>query len=258
MGEMFGKSKAIRRWYRNLIAGLCGFAVAFALLIVVWRVQDYMPAWFAKLLLFAFPLPVACGFAVGFISPRRAIAWAPLWSGIFGLMLLSALSCGIHDVGAALSSVRIVCIFAGALISAGAGLMGQWAAHRGYVVVSILGLVLICCLLSGLGYMLFTNQMRVFERDVKPEVILEADRDFIAMPAAMEWKCERQFSSGNYVLTSTLNGHRIALVAPAGSRSLSYIDLLYDGRPRGSSLRGRGARVSQEVGRTRRIPGGPG
>lgn len=224
MDEVIGKSKASRRLLRNLIAGLCGFVVAFVLLMAGLRVQDYVPAWFVKVLLFAAPLPLACGLAVGLVSPRKAIAWAPLWSGIFALMLLAWLSGGVHEVGMALSPARVACVFAGALLSAGAGLLGQWAAHRGHVMLSILGLALICCLMCGLGYLLYLNQMQVYERDAKPQVIMEADRDLIALPATMEWKCERRFDDESYTLTSTLNGRAIVLVAPAAAPSLSHVD----------------------------------
>ena len=224
MDEVVGKSKTGRRLARNLVAGLCGFAVSFALLLAALRVQDFLPAWYVKLLMFAIPLPVACGLAVGFVSPRKAIAWAPLWSGTCALLLVGVLSGLVRDMEVALSPARIAGIFGAAILSAAAGLLGQWAASRDRVTMTSLGLVLLCCLMGGIGHGLFTGELRGVEREVVPQVLLEADRDYLALPRSMQWTCRRQLPTGCYVLSSMLNGRPIRICISARARSLSYVE----------------------------------
>jgi len=228
--DVVSKSKTSRRLFRNLTAGLSGFIVALAVLLLTLRVQDYVPAGFVKLLLFVFPIPVACGLAVGLVSPRRAIAWAPLWSGIFAILVIALLSGALHETVSAASPARIAWMLAGALLAAMAGLFGQWAAQHSYVGKSILALSLACCLLGGVGCLLFGNQKQIYERDAVPQVLLEVDRNYIALPRGMDWDCRRELASESYVLTSRLDGKLIRVFAAPDAPAVRHIEYEQTGR----------------------------
>ena len=234
MNDVFSKGKTSRRLFRNLTAGVSGLIVALALLLLTLRVQDYVPPGFVKLLLFVFPMPVACGLAVGLVSPRKAIAWAPLWSGISAILMLALLSGALHETVWASSPARIAWMLAGAVLAAMAGLLGQWVAQHSYVGKSILTLCLACCLLGGVGCLLFRNQKQTYERDVVPQVLLEVDRDYIALPRGMDWECRRELASESYVLRSRLDGELIRVFAAPNAPAVRHIE--YELRGRGVDL----------------------
>ena len=234
MDEVIGKGKASRIILRNLIAGLFGFAVAFALVAVVLRVQDFLPSWYVRLLLFALPLPLAGGLAVGLVSPRKAIAWAPLWSAIFAVMLLAALSSLLHEVSAALSPMRIACIFAGAAICAGSGLLGQWVVGRGHVGKSVLVIVVVSLVLGGVGCILFQSHVKAFQRESVPQLVLEIDRDYISVPVNVDWNCRAHTGEGCYELACRRSGSSFRFYALADGSDISYIR--YEAKAAGADI----------------------
>lgn len=224
MRDVVDNSKASRMLFRNLILGLSGFAVSLALSLLTLRVQDYLQPGLVNALIFLFPLPIACGLAVGLVSPHKAIIWAPLWSGIFTLLLIALLSSELHNAGAALSPARIAFTFAGIALSALAGLLGQWAVTRGYVGKLILALIVSCCLLGGICYWLLEHQMQVYERVVVPQALLEVDRDYIATQIGAKWTCERQIDTGSYLLSSRLYKWPVRVLVAADGPMLRYVE----------------------------------
>ena len=187
-------SKANRRLLRNLLAGMAGLAAATAFVIVTVWLQDYGSLTFVKISLFVFPVPVACGLAVGLISPRKAIVWAPLWSSIFALLFFAVLVGSIHEVGAAFSADRLAYVGAGVVLAALAGLAGQCANERGFAGKMVGAFLLACSLMGFAEYALVKRQMGVFERQEKPRIVLRVDRDYIRGAKALDWNCERRLA----------------------------------------------------------------
>jgi hypothetical protein len=233
-----GRIKAGRRLLRNLLTGLWGFAVALALLLLSMRVQSYLPGWSVMVVLCVFPFPAACGLAVGLVSPRKAIAWAPLWSGVFGLLLIALLSAMVRDE-ASTSMGRIAWMLAGTLVAAGSGLVGQLASERYCAGKSIFVIIAACFLLAGAGRILLQCQMTAYERDMEPQVLLEVDKDYVFLPRGMEWECRRNLPSGSYVLTSVLNARQIRVFAAPRLAAIDHIE--YDRKGRGVRVAGRKA-----------------
>lgn len=223
MDDVLAKSKTGRRIARNVVAGLCGFTAALALALLTLRAGGFLPAWFAVVVVYLLPVPVACGLAVGFVSPKRVIAWAPLWSCIFAV-LMSAMLCGAHPFAEISWSIVIGLTAVGALVAALSGYAGQHAAERGYVARFVLALIVACCVMGGAGYMLLQSQERSFVLDGKPQVLLELNRDYLALPRGMDWSCRREIATGSYVLTSQLNGQPMRAYAHAGATALRYVD----------------------------------
>jgi|GEM_PF-1482750 len=223
MDNVLAKSKTGRRIARNVAAGLCGFAAALALALLTVRAGGFVPVWFSVLVIYGLPLPVACGLAVGFVSPKKLIAWAPLWSCIFAV-LISSMFCGAQQFADVPWSLILVFVVAGALLAALAGYAGQQAAHKGYVAKSVVGVVVVCCAAGAVGYGLMQSQERAFLRVGRPQILLELDRDFLALPRGMGWSCGRDFEAGSYVLTSRLNGQPMRVYAHADATALRYVD----------------------------------
>ncbi len=223
MGDVFVKSKFGRRIIRNTIVGLCGFAAALTIVLLTMHVGKFVPAWFSMLVVYCLPLPVACGLAVGFVTPRKAIAWAQLWSGIL-FVLISSLFCGMRPFEDAAWSTVILLTIAGAIIAAMSGYAGQKAAERGYTGRFALVLLVLCAIVGGSGRMLMENQKREFLLDGKQHILMELDRDYFALPRGMDWSCDRVISHGSYVLTSQLNKQPMRIYAHVQARALRYID----------------------------------
>lgn len=190
------------------MAGLAAAAV-FAV-VAVW-LQDYSSLTFVKISLFVFPVPVACGLAVGMVSPRKAIVWAPLWSSVFALILFAVLNRSIHEVGAAFSPDRLAYMAAGVLLAALAGLVGQYASDRAIAGKAALAFLVLCGGMAYVEYSLVGRQMHIFERDEKPAVLLRLNADYIHLPAGLDWRCERSLSD-RYRIWAYLDGAEISVV----------------------------------------------
>ncbi|OFX13742.1 MAG: hypothetical protein A2Z18_10700 [Armatimonadetes bacterium RBG_16_58_9] len=219
MSTVKGISKANRRLIRNLVAGTAGLTAATIFVVVTVLFQDYSTLSFVKISLFVFPVPVACGLAVGLISPRKAIVWAPLWSCIFALLFFAVLLGSIHDVSAAFSPDRLAYVGAGLLLAALAGLAGQYASERSLVAKVIAIFLLSCCLMGLLEYALVVRQMGVFESEEKPRIVSSLDRDYISGASALDWQCER-YPTDRYRLTATWRGGEIAVVVRSALPSM--------------------------------------
>lgn len=200
--------KVKKQLFRNLAAGLAGLAVASLFVLVTAWLQDYLSDAFLKVSLFVFPTPVACGLAVGLVSPRRAIVWAPLWSSIFALMLFSLLLGSIHDVGAAFSHDRAAYMAAGVALAALAGLLGQYASARGIARWVVLAFLVSCTGMAGMEYVLVNNEMRAFTHERLPEIIAELNENYIAVSRNLDWRCER-CPANFYRVTAHLSGDEL-------------------------------------------------
>ncbi|NLN76050.1 MAG: hypothetical protein GX139_07040 [Armatimonadetes bacterium] len=212
------------RLQRNLTVGLLGILTAVVFLYFVIRYQAYLPGYIVKSALCVFPVPVAFGLATGLVSPRRAIAWAPLWSGVFSLLVIAVVSTAITRAPIN-PSERIAWAAAGALIGAGLGIVGQLLAARSYAGRSVLAFMLSCCVLAVILGGLLRNQMAAFVDNSVPQILEEVDKDIIELPSDMKWQCLRDVAHGMYVLTSSLDGKPIRIYAipdPAGAEHIDY------------------------------------
>lgn len=222
MDDVSAKSKTGRRIARNVVAGLCGFVAALALALLTLRVGVFVPMWFSVAVVYLLPLPVACGLAVGFVSPKKVIAWAPLWSCILAV-LISAVACGARAFSALSLSTMIAFTAAGAVVAAASGYAGQLAAERGHVAKSVLALLVICAVMGSVGYLLMQNRQQDFLAKGKAQVLLELDRDYFALPKGMRWSCRRQIATGSYVLTSWLNHRAMRVYTRPDATALRYV-----------------------------------
>ncbi len=179
------------------------------MIVTVWF-QDYSSLTFVKVSLFVFPVPVACGLAVGMVSPRKAIVWAPLWSSIPVLILFAVLGCSIHEVGAAFSPDRLAYMGAGAVLAALAGLVGQRASERGVAGKVAVAFLVLCGGMAYAEYSVVSRQMHVFERDKMPAVLTQLRTDYIDFAAGLEWRCDR-CPSDRYRLSAYLDGTEISV-----------------------------------------------
>lgn len=197
---------------RNLAAGIVGLAAAAALVLVTLRLQDYGTPAFLMVALFIFPVPVACGLAVGLVSPRRAIVWAPLWASIFTLLLFAVLPGGIHDASLALSGWRVGFTIAGVGLAALAGLAGQEASRRGLTKKTVACFVALCCLMALAEYLVIGQSMHEFERTVRPQVLWELDRDYLQVPKDALWTCTRSLRDDCYLFSARIRGARLSVL----------------------------------------------
>ena len=220
-------SKANRRLLRNLLAGMAGLAAATAFVVVTVWLQDYGSLTFVKISLFVFPVPVACGLAVGLISPRKAIVWAPLWSSVFALLFFAVLVGSIREASAAFSPDRLAYVGAGALLAALAGLAGQCASERGFAGKMVAAFLLACCLMGFVEYALVTRQMGVFEREEKPRIVRHVDRDYIRGAQMLDWSCERRLA-GRYRLSATWRDADISVLVRTSLPAM--LGITYEGR----------------------------
>ena len=203
--------KARKRLFRNLLAGMAGLTAAAVFVVVTVWLQDYSSLTFVKISLFVFPVPVACGLAVGLVSPRKAIVWAPLWSSVFALILFAVLIGSVHEVSAAFSPDRLAYVGAGAVLAALAGLLGQYASERGMAGKAVAAFLVLCGGMAFAEYSLVGRQMHVFERDRMPAVLLQLETDYIQLPKGLDWRCERSLSDG-YRISAELDGTELSVL----------------------------------------------
>lgn len=218
-------SKTNRWLFRNLLIGGTGFIAAMILVLVVLRLKNFLPSGYGQILLFIFPLPVACGMAVGLVAPRKTNAWAPLWSAVFILLLFALISGVICD--SSIKSSIFVCT--GVLLAALSGLIGQYANDLGYAGKSVAVILLLCCAVGFITCKLLALQMQSYERDSIPQVLLELNRDYINTPRDLDWKCMRSISDGCYKLSAELNGRKLIVMADANGPAVIGVRYFYPG-----------------------------
>ena len=212
---------------RNLLAGAAGLATAAVLVLAVLRLQYYVTTSYLVFSLFIFPVPVACGLAVGLVSPRRAVVWAPLWASIFALLLFALLAGGVEDAGAAMSPWRIAYVAAGVALAAFAGLVGQEASRRRHGSRVVVVFLFLCAVLVYVGNASLERKMREFGRDSAPVVHRIVNRDYIAVPDDAVWTCERRPESGYYSLSTTVLGETLVVLTSTDAPRIVglYLDI---------------------------------
>ncbi len=140
------------------------------------RFQAFCGAAYTMFVVFAFPVPVAVGAAVGLLSPRRGLASPSVWACIAGAVLATLLSGAVEDVAAIRSPIRVAGIAAAAAIAALSVSAARQAADRGMSVrfsaVVLLGIL--ATALSGCGAA--TLGIQAFQTHIAPQVLLELDR----------------------------------------------------------------------------------
>lgn len=224
---------------RNLLAGAAGLSAAATLVLVTLWFQDYSQPMFLMVSLFVFPVPFACGLAVGLISPRRAILWAPLWSAIFAVLLFALLHGGIHDARVALSPWRLAFMGYGTVLAAIAGIIGQRASAKGTAVRAIVVFLALCCVAALAEYSALARQMDVFRSRVMPEVLLDVDRDYLRIPGGLDWEVERRPGEESYILSTLIDNTPLLIRVSASAPRV--LGITYERRPRGISIRDTGS-----------------
>lgn len=212
-----------KRLKRNLTAGLLGILAALVLLLVTLRYQAFLPAYVAKAALCIFPTPIAFGLAIGLISPRKAIAWAPLWSGVFSLLLIAIISTVLSRAFVN-PSERIAWMVSGGIIGSGAGIFGQLLAAKAVVGRSVLSFIALCCLAVVGGSVMLNGQLTSYQKASMPHVLDDVDREFIALAPGIAWQCKRDVGRGVYVLSSKLNGSLISVYAVPDPAVVDHIE----------------------------------
>lgn len=199
-----------KRWLlSDKLAGVMGLIIAAALVISILMFQDYSSRTYLFLSLFIFPVPVTCGLAVGLISPRKAVVWAPLWASISVLLVYALLSGCIRDLSCAYTPAKIFLMILGVLLSAGAGYMGQLTSLRGHKRIAILLFFMLCAVAAVGEVHVVKLQMMQFEQDIVPQVSAQVDQDYIRLPVNLQWNCRRRPRIDCYDLTSNVDGRSI-------------------------------------------------
>lgn len=211
-----------KRLPRNITAAALVVVSAVVVLVAALRYQAYLPAYIPKVVLCVFPVPLAFGLAIGLVSPRKAIAWAPLWSGVFSLLVIAVVSTAITRVPN--PSERILWAAAGALLGTGAGICGQLLAARAFVGKSAV-IFVAACVASGIGgRAILDMQMSSYQRVSLPYILEEVDKDIIALESDMSWQCKRDVGSGNYILKSSLKRRPILIYAIPDPAVVDHIE----------------------------------
>lgn len=228
--------KMNKRFLRDLVAGAVGLFAAIVLVLITLRFQDYMTTNFLLFALFIFPVPVGCGLAVGLISPKRAIVWAPLWAAISTALLFAILSGGIHNASISISPLRLIFMLIGVLLAGLAGYSGQFARQMSYVAKSVLTFLLLCFFMGFGQHIYVSHRTRAFERAHVDQINYQVDRDYIALPIGVNWECRRRPDQECYEFHTTRNHRRLSvLVAPTDSDILGVSYTCKGGRSKNSN-----------------------
>lgn len=212
-----------KRLPRNVVAGTLVVASALVILVAALRYQAFFPDYIPKAVLCVFPIPLALGLAIGLVSPRKAIAWAPLWSGVFSLLVIAVVSTAITRAPTN-PSERILWAAVGALLGTGAGIGGQLLAARALVGKSTIIFVAACIAAGVGGRAILDLRMACFERESVPHILEETDKEIIALSPDMQWQCVRDVGGANYVLKSSLNERPILIYAVPDPAVVDHIE----------------------------------
>lgn len=223
MEDSVAAGKKSRVLLRNLIAGAIGLIPSIALLMMVLRVQSFLPSAFVCLVVFACPVPIALGLFVGFVSPQKAVAWAPLWAAILAILLFIVISGNLQDASP-FSPAEVACILAGGMIAAAAGWVGRWAARQGRIGVLVGALLIACCAMVGAGAPVMRAEMHAYQRNVQPHVLSQVDQEYIGLHSVVGWQCERLIDQRCYLLSSVVHGRPIRVIAEAAGPALVCVE----------------------------------
>ncbi|MCE5315714.1 MAG: hypothetical protein ABFD49_07875 [Armatimonadota bacterium] len=215
--------------YRNLFSGLVGLAAAIAFTVWAIRGQGRLDTNLLAFCIYAFPLPAAIGLAVGFVAPRKAIVWAPLWSCILTALAFALISGCVSGSGIEMSVWRITFMAVGILLAGLGGLAGELANERNYTRQSTLLMVLMCVGMLLLVQWHMAVSKRVFEKTELPKIAAALDRDYMETPADLTWQIRRNPKMGLYTLKTVIDGSDLEVAASARDARILGVEFEIDG-----------------------------
>ena len=204
-----------RRVPGNVGAAVVAAAAAAAGTAGTLRLEPFAGPGLAAFVVFVFPVPAACGLAVGLISPRRAILRAPAYAAIATVIAVLVLVGGTENARVLPIPSRVILGVAAMLISGAAAIAGERVAERRWAGKAAVGLAVGCAGLVLVGHLVTAHRGRAYERSVLPHVLLRIDSDYLALAKDATWQCERDFSLGCYCLRGTVGGRRMVVYAAA-------------------------------------------
>jgi len=221
--------------FRRVVSSLV-FLIAGAVLVLgATRFYGYTGAGFAMFVLFAFPVPVFVGFAVGTALPNRGLMWTSAWTGIITAVLAIIFS-GVIDITLAVHpSARIISVIAASLV---AGLssakirkivMAHSATRRTAAVVVFVSLATV---LTGYGFAV--HNMHIFQRTVIPQVLLTLDSYYFKVPNRGGWECRYRPDLRCFEMASVF--HKRPITVLITSETHAVIGISYNLPPTGAAL----------------------
>ena len=206
---------------RNLAAAFVGVAVAALATVCATGLQPFAGPGYAALTVLVFPLPVAIGLAAGLVSPRRGMLWAPVWAGILAAIAILLVVGSVEAARLLQPAWRLGLGVLGVTLPGAVALAGEVFAQRGWARRATVVLVLAGGLVVALGHVLVSYKGRVYERSVVPQIVLEVDTSYLAIPKGVVWQCGRSATLGCYEASAVVRGHKLlALAACDGGKVL--------------------------------------
>lgn len=218
-----------------LPAGVVAVAASAAVVAAALWLQDYTATGFLVLCLFAFPVPVACGYAAGLVSPRGAVVWGPVWACVFALIAFTLLAGAVDELVVAKSSMRLVLMPVGAALAVLAALAGRRVADKRHVLAATSVFVFLCVSMGIAQCLLVSRSTETFERTVAPRILLELDRDYVEVPAGMDWRCRRHRTLKCYELSARVMGERMSVLVDSRAPGIIGMNYVRRGDGRGIS-----------------------
>jgi hypothetical protein len=184
------------------------------------RLEPFAGPGLAAFVLFAFPVPVACGLAAGFVSPRKAILWAPVYAAIVTVIAVLLLVGSVESARALPVLARVILGVGAILISGASAIAGEKVAERGWSGKAAVGLTLGCAALVLVSHLVTAHRGRAYERSVLPQILLDIDANYVALPKDTTWQCGRTRSLGCYRICGNVGGHRMVVYAATDAPSV--------------------------------------
>jgi hypothetical protein len=215
---------------RNATAAILTAAAAVAGTAAALRLEPFAGPGLVAFVVFVFPVPVACGLAGGLVSPRRAILWAPVYAAIVAVIAILLLVASVQSAQALAMLTRLILGVVAIVISAVAAFIGERIAAHGWSGKAAVGLALGCGVLVLAGNMLTAHRARVYEQTMVPQVLLEIDADYVALPRGATATCRRDLAHGCYRIHGTVAGRSLIAYAAADAPSVLGIRYRVGGR----------------------------
>jgi hypothetical protein len=228
----------ITKGYNTFRRGMSSLIFLIAGLVLVLgaiRFYGYTGAGFAMFVLFAFPVPVFVGFAIGTALPHRGLMWTSAWTGIIVGVLAIILS-GVIDVTlAANPSARIISVIAASLIAGISSAKIQkiaitHSAARGTAAIVVF--VSLATVLTGYGFAV--HNMYIFQRKVIPQVLLTLDSYYFKVSDHVGWEFRYRPDLRCFEITSFF--HKRPITALINSETRALIGISYNLPPTGAAL----------------------
>jgi len=222
------KASKNHKWLtRDISAGLVGLCAAAVFVLATLWMQEYTSTTFLTVSLFLFPVPVACGLAVGLVSPQGAIFWAPVWASISTLLLFALMSGGIQDAGIVLSPWRMLYVIAGAVLAGVAGVIGRHASRTGHSWRAVLTFVVLCGIMAGVEREVVRLQLARFERYLVPQIMAQLDRDYLRLPRDLSWTSRWKPSLDSYEVSTEIRGAKLRVLCAAQAPQIHAVSYVF-------------------------------